>query len=269
MKPREIKAQMEGVKGIVKITSSMGLLSATKINKSSDAFKRAVLYKETLNEVLKGFLPRSSYFAENEGKKRYVIVVAGDRGLCGDYNLAVMQGVKKFLSGGYEKIFAIGQKTAEGLSDFPTEESYISFNNDDIIANSTVIAEEMLTAFDEKKCDSVYIIYTDCTSSLNMKVVAERMLPLNYDGYDNNNIIMEWSEADRNIAKSLLIAGINTALTSAIYGENYKRMVAMQSATGNGKELIEELTLQYQQKRQNDITTELNDAVTAGRSKNI
>ena len=117
--------------------------------------------------------------------------------------------------------------------------------------------------------DKVYLAYTEVESLSSHKVVIKRILPIRYVEQSEIASVITEKNVISNMLNQYVWAAIYYAIASSSLAINYKRMIAMQQSTTNGEEIIDELVLQYNHKRQESITTELVDASTSLQGKRL
>ncbi len=266
MKPREIKARIDGMNSTVKITRAMQMLATSKLSSAQNLYGAACAYCRAV-EDLTGELSISCFGAKTtQDSRRGIIIIAADRGLCGDYNNLVIQTAADVLKDGAAKCYTVGAKATAVTDNIPTARFEW---RDEVYALAEELADAVISDFDAEEVTSVTAVYTDSKSPLAACVLAEEILPLK-SGLDcGEDIIRELSDDGRGLGRLSVTAHLYKLLTSSFLSENFKRMSAMQTATQNGEKMLAELNVAYQQKRQGDITAELTDAATSARSKKL
>lgn len=281
---REIKTKISSVKSTQQITSAMQMVSTVKLAKAQKVTERFRPYQEKISELLTNFLTSeenaSSEFEEKREVKRVAIVVfSGNMSLCGSFNNNV---IKEFAKVTNElshlpheniEVYAIGKKIAQAVKKLgfkPTLQS-------DELANmpnyedTAKIADELMKKFKEKKLDKVIVIYHHFRSKGSQILTRETVLPLALDKIkeEKNDAHIDYIvEPDKKTILAELIPQvvklkIYSALLESHTSEHAARSVAMQGATDNADDLLEELSLIYNKSRQQSITNELLDIIGA------
>jgi F-type H+-transporting ATPase subunit gamma len=288
---KEIKRRLRSVKNTQKITYAMKLVSAAKLRKVQEAVVNSREYTKELNGLLSQIskaldgsqISHPLLERRSSIKKVGLLVIGGQRGLCGGYNTNVNKKCQSF----------IAEKSAEGLEIYsclvgkkPAEyfrrrgHRYAEAFED--LPESTAawpiqqIAEDLATRFSSGELDQVYVVYTRFRSAISQQVQLEQLLPLDagFSGAVHSEVT---ASDDSNSSATIFepsIASVFSALMPRILGskirqhaldakasETAARMTAMDSATKNAKQLSRKLELQHNKIRQARITSELLDII--------
>ncbi len=284
---KEIRRRIKSVSNTKQITRAMKLVSAAKLRRAQDAAQGGRSFSKRLGSVMDqvvAALPAdfSHPLLEQRDKvgSRGVVLIAGERGLCGAYNTNVF---KAFAAqdGGSEipnRILAIGKRSAE-FARRKKAEQIGSYEGLPEHAGEWPIAEmvaELIKSFVSGECDEVVVYYTEFVSAMTQEVRREVLLPFSNDSNDSEGEIEEASAKfdprPEEIIEKLVPLLVQTKLTQAALeskaSEHAARMTAMDSATRNADELIDKLRLFYNRARQTAITTELIDIVGGAEAAN-
>ena len=278
-----IKKRIFSVQSTKKIMKAMNLVAASKLQKVKsrlDGIRPMFENLTTVMDAIKAGLG-SEYdliFTEKrEVKNIAYIVLTGDRGLCGGYNINVSKEALACIEsnkGKQEKIIALGSKGAD----------YFRRRNKEIIQRSAcaseacafldaeALANYVTSLYTSKKVDEVYIIYTHFDSILAHVPHIVRLLPLRTNtsdsgaesGYASLPMIYDpdvETFIDQTVPMFLSIS-IYSAMLESTVCELASRMTSMDSATRNAEEIIEDLTLEFNRKRQGLITQEITEIVS-------
>lgn len=294
---RDIQRRLKSVRNIKKITRAMELVAASKMRKSVTRVLASRPYADAAWYVAMNMVPTvdtSSHplLEERPVKRACVVVVSSNRGLCGAYNMNVVQKaleliVKEKWGQGVEIDFItfgkIGAKILLSagkhiVSDYPKSDISAS------IAEILPISREIIGGFISKKYDEVCIAYTDYHSSLKQVPHIRHILPLvkpsRYLGrvreeriaeepvMDVSEFLFEPSRnevLDRLLPRLIELQVFQTVLESEA-SEHSARMMAMQSATDAAGDMMDALILAYNQARQASITAELAEITIAGQA---
>ena len=256
MKGQEIKRRMNGVKETVKITKAMQMIAVSKMYKTQQNFENSKKFlsevKNSVSLLMNPSVSRHPYCVNHKGDRIAYIVISGDKGFCGDYNL-------------------IGKTAADFFNKRGMDVSnlYVHLLQNPLPFDAQVVTDDMLQGFVEEKIDKLYLVYTDTHSLSVQQVAIKKMLPIDFVPQDKDTPIIN---KDKDISPFLyqyVWSEILHALNSASLAINYKTMITMQQATSNGMDMLKQLQLDYNHKRQENITTELLDIATSQQGKRI
>ena len=284
---KEIKRRIKLVKTTSQITRAMELVAATKMRKAEHDAKGTDPYSNHGRKILRALLAHtedtdvvSPFLQTNESGKILALVITPDRGLCGSMSTAIMRETLSVLSK-FEKddldLMTIGKRGQDVLR----RKGY------NIIATATHLdwkpkifdvrpfAKIALDGYASKKYRRVYLIFTDYISSTSQKPIIRWLFPfsaeesegLSLRARNKSQVKQEqnwkylYEPSPRHIIpviiRNLVEMEIYQALLDSNASEHSSRMIAMHSATQNAKELINDLSLSYNQMRQESITREL------------
>ena len=277
-----------------KITSAMMMVSSAKQKKAERVIQHLRPYERTLQRILQPLLNGQegeelpSPFMEKRPVKRVAIVAfSSNTGLAGRFNDAVAEKLKEtindYRSLGKENIllYLVGEKVAKAARGmgYETGRDYASIADKPSYIETRRVAKELMKLFLNKKIDRVEVIYHRFQSMRAQVLTRELFLPIDFTSLekeaakstpiDNVEYILEPDKdsllADL-IPKALQMKLFATHVDS-VTSEHAARVTAMQIATDNADDLVEELTLEYNKLRQQSITNELLDIMggTIGR----
>ena len=281
---KEVKTRINSVQSTRKITSAMKMVASAKLHKAQGAIENMLPYQRKLNKILTNFLsadlPVESPFCVERPVKRVAIVAfSSNSSLCGAFNANVLkmflQTVGEYRELGQDNIliYPVGKKIEEAvkkLGFFP-QGSYQKLADKPSYDEAAALAKLLLEIFLEKNIDRVELIYHHFKSMGVQELLRERYLPIDLSAVQNdeerggvvNDYIIEPSAAQliADLIPQVLSQKIFTAALDSNASEHAARTLAMQIATDNANELIQELTKQYNKTRQQAITNELLDIV--------
>ncbi len=278
---RDIKKRIESVKKTGKITKAMKMVSAAKLKKAQDATTKMRIYYDNMKELIESTLSDitiSHPLLEKRGRRAVeLIIFTGDRGLCGAFNTNVVKEAERFIAPMKRdninvSVNTIGKKARDyfirrGVSprnsifDLPKELHY-SFVKE--------ISTDIIQNYYEEMFDEVLLIYSEFKSILSQPVISKKLLPLEIleisaevENRETPDFIFEPQR--KVLLNKVLPDFIETILYMAILesrtSEEATRMVAMENATKNTEEMVDNLTLEFNKARQASITAELMDIV--------
>lgn len=281
---REIKGRIGSTKKMSQITSAMHMVSNSKLRRAEENATSFHAYREKLQEAVQAIATGDTaadhpMLEDRPVKRTGYVVITADSGLAGPYNANVL----KKLTGeikerhnndpdfydilvigkmGYEFLTARGYNVSKyrtGLADQPD------------FSSVKEITHEAVNSFIDEDIDELFIIYNEFINVLEQKVRADKLLPLTESDLEENraedSTLTNYEfEPDKD---SLLAVILPQYAESLIYGslleakasEHAARMTAMKAATDNAKELIDELSLEYNRARQAAITQEITEIV--------
>lgn len=281
---KEVKTRINSVQSTRKITSAMKMVASAKLHKAQAAIGNMLPYQKKLNKILTNFLsadlPVESPFCVERPVKRVAIVAfSSNSSLCGAFNANVLkmflQTVGEYRELGQDNIliYPVGKKIEEAvkkLGFFP-QGSYQKLADKPSYNEAAALAKLLMELFLEKNIDRVELIYHHFKSMGVQELLRERYLPIDFSAVQNdeerggvvNDYIIEPSAAQliADLIPQVLSQKIFTAALDSNASEHAARTLAMQIATDNANELIQELTKQYNKTRQQAITNELLDIV--------
>ena len=288
---KEVKNRINSVKSTRQITSAMKMVASAKLHKAQGQIENTYPYQQKLNEILTNFLGTDvtveSPYTETRPVARVAIAVfSSNSSLCGAFNSNVVKMLERTLeeysSLGKENIllYPVGKKVEEAVKKlgYTPQGSYQAMADKPTYTEAYQLAEQLMALYAEKAVDRVVLIYHHFKSMGSQVLLKENYLPLDLeqmamqvamhpDKKDmaayNNDYIVEPSvgELIAELLPKVLCQKIFTVLEDSNASEHAARMLAMQAATDNANELIQDLTLQYNKTRQQAITNELLDII--------
>ena len=289
---KEVKTRINSVKSTRKITSAMKMVASAKLHKAQGAIENMLPYQKKLNKILTNFLSadlpiESPYVQEREVKRVAIVVFSSNTSLCGAFNANVikmmMQTIGEFRTLGQDNIliFPVGKKVDEAAKrmGFKPQEVSPTLSDKPTYQEAAELAHRLMDLYVAGEVDRVEIIYHHFKSMGVQILLRETYLPINLtnvvseEDRENKEEVQENEIANDYIiepnAEELIASLIPTVLSQKIFtaavdsnaSEHAARTLAMQVATDNANELIQDLTKQYNKSRQQAITNELLDIV--------
>lgn len=280
---QQIKRRIGSVKNTKQITKAMQLVAASKLRHAQEAVVRPRAYAELAREILTRLRQMSAddteyhLFSERPVKKRLIIAITSDLGLAGAYDANVLRTLvteaqADKAQGIRTGVVAIGRKAAQAASHIAgidVEAVYTKMPDKPTADELRPILSSVVGLYADGLVDQVDIIFTKFISSISQEIQLQRLLPA---GFEEANLDDELAHADvepspeallKAAALRLLESQIYQAFLEAIASEQSMRMLAMKNATDNASDLIDDLTLVYNNARQAAITQELAE-ITGG-----
>jgi F-type H+-transporting ATPase subunit gamma len=270
-----VKHRIKSVSNTKQITKAMQLVAASKLRKAQEAAVGPKQFIATAKELLASLAWHpdalsNQLFRETRSDNVLTLVISSDRGLAGAYNSNVLRELTQHLQNtkGQNHVITIGKYASRFVSRLKNINSIGAYELD--TANlDTEIVQPVLAAlvaeYNSGNYGSVYVIYTDFISTVKQEVRLEKMFPIAKSGVAVSDRSFEPSaEVIFDVAiKRTLEAQILQFLLESRASEQASRMLAMKNATDNANELIDDLTLEYNNARQAKITQELAE-ISAG-----
>jgi F-type H+-transporting ATPase subunit gamma len=276
---REIKGRITSITSTRKITSAMKMVASAKLHKAQGMLRNIFAYADSLHHIMDSLLSGdfASPLGENRTVRRAAVVVfSSDNALCGAFNANTIRELQKTLAAYRNRnatasLYTVGKKVFdfarnEGLDVVRHYEKLTDASSYDLLA---ALTDELTGRFATGDVDRVDLIYHRFKSVGSQRLVCETLLPLAPPAV---------ADADTPTAVEYILEPDHAALMAALIPQNLKlqlyaallhsnasehavRMIAMQTATDNADELIDELTIAYNKSRQQAITSELLDIV--------
>ena len=274
---RDIKRQISSVENTKKITRAMKMVASAKLQKAQDRAESAKPFFHKTKQTLAGITGGDSQDSHPLMEKREVekvgyVVITGDRGLCGPYNNKVIKKVEQLTADRDEDValFAVGNQGQRHFdrNGYEIISEYLDVPDKPGFVVAENIAREVMELYQEEMLDEVNIVYTDFESVLTHHVETIKLFPIEppepEEGSENMSKYLYEPSAGAVLGSVLPQYVTNIlfgALLQAKASEFASRMTAMDSATENAEEMIEDLTLSYNRARQAAITQELTEIV--------
>ena len=268
-----IKRRIKSVTNTKKITRAMGLVATAKLRKTRARLvvnsKFTLKFNETMNDIMKRHTGENIYKNGNGSNKNLYIVLTSDTGLCGGFNSTVMLKTKEIFDGDKNNSILIvaGQKgkTFFKKLDFETAAEYVDLPDLPGLKDGRIIAEKALSLFNDGKVGTVNLIYTKFNSILRQTVLVEKLLPLEHSDEERNETYIRFEEGENELLSSLmpqyLTQKILNFMINSKASEQGARMTAMDGATKNANDILDNLYLSYNRVRQGAITQEISEIV--------
>ncbi len=278
--PRDIRRRIKSVKNTSQITKAMQMVAASKMRRAQQSALAARPYAALMNEVLGNVTAYVGDFAhplmeQREVRKRCVILVSTDKGLCGALNSNLMREAAKF-DRDTTVFVAAGRKGAQFIGRTRRQlSSEFTYKDAPLFGEARAISKFVRDLFLKGDVDRVDVLFTNFISTLSQKPELRQLLPIGeikpvsagipHQGEDAK--LMQgateflFEPGADHVLGALLPHSLNFQiyhiLLEAKASEQSARMVAMKNATDNANQLIKDLTIEYNKLRQANITKEL------------
>ncbi len=282
---KDLKTRIESVKSTRKITKAMQMVAAAKLRRAQESAEAARPYAVQMNAVLgnlaKGAAnsPTAPRLLAGTGKDavHLLVVATSERGLCGGFNSSIVKMARAharalLAAGKIVKIITVGKKGREQLK---REYGDIMLRHVDMsevknvgYVNAKDVSEDVLTRFDAGEFDVATIFFNRFKNVVEQIPTAQQLIPAVFADADSNDVAPSYDyEPDEDeILASLLPRSLTTQVFTALLengaSEQGARMSAMDNATRNAGDMIDNLTIQFNRSRQAAITNELIEIIS-------
>ncbi|WP_414151102.1 ATP synthase F1 subunit gamma [Acetobacterium carbinolicum] len=284
---QDIKRRIKSVNSTKQITHAMELVASAKLRKSRELAEGRRPYFEAMIEsmgriVEKSGNTRNIYMKQREVKKVAYIVITGDKGLAGGYNVNVAKLVEDHVANKEDAvIYTVGSRGRDHFRNryYDIQGEYLGISERPTFFNAKEITGVVMEGFKNGDYDEVYIAYTKFVSTIAQHAQLMKLLPISAEDLkpEKKDIAGEVAVIDSELTimayepepEELLGLLIPNFVSSTVYGsmiesaasEQGARRTAMESATTNANEMIDGLTLKYNRVRQAAITQEISEIV--------
>jgi F-type H+-transporting ATPase subunit gamma len=283
---RDIRRRIKSVKNTAQITKAMQMVAASKMRKAQQAALAGRPYATLMNDVLAEVTYHAGDFThplmeKREGDKRAIILVSTDKGLCGALNSNLMREAAKFDKASSIYITA-GRKGSQFIARTKRQlAAEFTYKDAPLFSEARAISKFARDLFLKGEVERVDILFTNFISTLNQKPEVFPLLPVGQikgvvagvHGHAMEEKLLKgateflFEPSVEDVFGALLPHYLNfqvyQILLEAKASEHSSRMVAMKNATDNAKQLIKDLTLEYNKLRQANITRELLEITSA------
>ena len=283
---KDLRNRIDSVKSTKKITQAMKMVAASKLKKAQNLAEKSRNYSAGIEDIVRKILLSEENLdhpltgtSEKEINKSLVIVVSSDRGLCGGLNTNLIKKTKLLVKDLESQnknvtIVCIGKKGYDALSlyyenNFNYNFKFINITDIDYTSLQS-LGNDIIKNFSKGNFNECYVLYNFFKSVISQEVKIERILPYkksNYEIKENENDIYFEFEPDveqvlsKILPKNFVVQVYKTILESRA-SEQGARMTAMDNATRNAGEMIDNLSLKYNRQRQAMITKELIEIIS-------
>ena len=285
---KELKSRITGISNIAQITSAMEMVATTKLKRLQDRASASRPYADKIQEMvgmlagMTGEADASPLMAARDVRKTGLILISGDKGLCGSYNSNVFKALQEKiaeLEDREKSLFVFGKKgqiyaRTRGL---PVSYTYDGLLEKITYAGAQEVARNIRSRFLAGEVDEIHLVYTRFVSTVVQKTVVQKILPIAKEDLVSEDVSEEERGAGQKSVNFLLEPSpeavfehllpkfveikIYSALMESLASEYASRRVAMKAATDASNDMIKSLTKQYNRARQETITKELLEVV--------
>jgi F-type H+-transporting ATPase subunit gamma len=284
----DLRRRIRAVKSTQQITKAMKMIAASRLKRAQDRVIAARPFAQRMLAVLNGLVSRVESDAhpllqQPKGDARpLLIVITGDRGLSGSFNSNVIKAASTFIKDSRDREIALGLIGRKGRDFFRRRGFEVRHEAVGIFQrlsfdDAAEIANMAIEQFTSGKASSVYLVYNEFKSVMTQRIVVERLLPIprleegssvspKPTGEGGYNVDYLYEPAPEEIFKDLLPRHVQVQVYRALLESNAAffaaQMTAMDAATRNSADMIENLTLYMNKVRQAAITREIIEVVS-------
>ncbi|HXI04698.1 MAG TPA: ATP synthase F1 subunit gamma [Candidatus Saccharimonadales bacterium] len=278
---RDIRRRIRSVRNTQQVTRAMKIVAAARLRRAQERILATRPYAIQMNEVLSSLAsranPESHPLLADRGEERVeLIVVTADKGFCGGFNTNIIKRAQQFLRENGDRVKSLHLVGKKGADHFGKLGYEISGRHIDVFrkveySHAARIAGHVIERFLGGSLDAVHVVYNQFKSVIQQQVVVERLLPIERleSKEPPQDYIYEPGPLelfDRLLPRHVEYKVLRALLESAA-AEFAARMSAMDTATRNAGDLIQELTLNMNRVRQASITSEIIEVVSGAQAQ--
>jgi F-type H+-transporting ATPase subunit gamma len=284
---KDIKKRIGTVKNTQQITKAMKMVSAAKLRRAQEAVVAARPYADKMADVLSSLALREDadshpLLAERGKGKALIVLITGDRGLCGGFNTNISKAAERFIrekGEGFEsyELLIVGRKGNDYLKRRAGLE--IAKVHENLVGSGQVsypigalLGQEVIDLYRNGDYDGVFLVYNAFQSAMTQVQTVTQLLPIVPKEVEEGAQVSDYiyepnaTEVLEEILPKHIEVQIFRSLLESSASEHGARMTAMDSASKNASEMIGKLTLQYNRARQASITKELLEIISGAES---
>ena len=293
---KELKTRISSVKSTQKITSAMKMVAASRLKRAQEAAEAARPYAERMERMIASVMESQQsiqsapkLLAGNSSDETYLfVIITSDRGLCGGFNSSIVREVRNrirdLLSAGKTvKLLCVGRKGRDQLkSEFAASivNSYEGIGRSGVkFSEAEDLTSDLIEMFEADEFDICTVVYNKFVSVITQMVTSQQIIPVDLVGLEPGSeedeglsmkekpsVMYEYEPSEQEILTELLPSNLKIqvfrALLESSASEHGARMSAMDNATRNAGEMIDDLTLTFNRSRQAKITSELIEIIS-------
>ena len=281
---QDIKRRIRSVSSTERITNSMKLVSAGKLRKAKAIFEKtnenSHFITNTIQELFNSGseIPQEYLAGNREIKTTLYIVITSGRGLCGGFNTNIIREAQREINKDWEPpvIVAVGSKGKEYFEKrgYNVHSSYLAPPESISFLETKELSKPILEMYDNKEIDEVILIYTSFISTMEQEVKNETILPFQVEKdpeFMTVSKFVEYEPSVEAVFNYLVPKFVETKIYSAVVEsatcEHAARRMAMENATDNAREMLDDLNLNYNRARQSAITDEIIEIVAGSEAQ--
>lgn len=274
---RDIKRRIRGISNTRQITKAMELVSSAKLRKARERLVKSRPYYNTVYENIQQVLKETKnlnhpYLKVRDGDRAIYIVIAADRGLAGGFNSNINRLVEHEIRDKKDNVslITVGLKGRDYFKrrGYDVMGEFLHITEEPSFSHARSIGNMVMEMYEKEEVDKVYIAYTEFETTISQKPKLLKLLP--NDGFKESQgektAIIEFEPSSDEVLDYLIPKYIQSVIYGALIesscSQQGARRTAMESATDNAEEMIDELQLSYNRARQAAITAEISEIVS-------
>ncbi len=280
----DFRRRIRTIKNMQQITRAMKFVAAAKLRRAQENALAARPYAKQMANLMRSAMgrienPTHLLMARRPERRVRLLVLTGDKGLCGAFNTNVLRRALQFVRENADKsldVVPVGKKGRDGLRrrTVPLGEEYVGVFLRLEFRHAKEIAGKLIASYSAGEIDAVYVVYNEFKSVLSQKLRVDKLLPIDPEeiaetaghGRAGSNVDYIYEQPPQDLLNKLMPRFVETQvyryLLESSAAEFAARMTAMDAATNNAGELIEKLTLHMNKVRQAAITKEIIEVVS-------
>jgi len=286
----DIKRRIRSVKNTQQITRAMKFVAAARLRRAQERAFAARPYARAISRLVRSAAVRvpedaHALLRRREEKRLLLLTVSGERGLCGAFNANVIRRTLEFLREHAQEnpvLIVLGRKIRDAMRKqrWKIVAEHVDITARPDLASAAEITKDVISLYESGEVDAVYLVFNEFKSVLTQNLKLEKLLPIEPDpalaGEDaaaqSSEMPVEYlyeqppAELFGRLLPRYVQVQIFRALAESAAAEHAARMTAMDSATNNARELIDQLTLYMNKVRQAAITKEIIEVVSGAAS---
>jgi F-type H+-transporting ATPase subunit gamma len=278
----DLKRRIRSVKNTQQITRAMKFVAAARLRRAQEKAFSVRHYTRALTRVVRSAVLRAPENAHpllvrRPEERVLLLVVSGERGLCGAFNANVVRRAVEFLKSRPTQklsVFALGRKSRDAMRKqrWTVAAEYVDITTRADRAQAGEIARKATALYEADEIDAVYVVFNEFKSVLAQTLTLEKILPIEPEPVPADEVQVEYlyeqprAELFGQLVPKYVEMQLFRALAESAASEHAARMTAMDSATNNAKDLIDQLTLYMNKVRQAAITKEIIEVVSGAAS---
>jgi F-type H+-transporting ATPase subunit gamma len=284
---KDISRQIKSVKNTQKTTKAMKLVSSAKLRRTQQLSEQAKSYALKINDVLSDISHRVSHMHDDENTDRAfipnenpktvdIVFVTADKGLCGGFNMTTIKMVRNLISeytdkGSTVRLRAAGRKGIDyfNFQGVDLHDSEVGLTSAPTYDKASDFITNAFEDFNNGITDKVILVYNGFLNMLSQELRVKTLLPITLTEtpeHDGSSILEIEPDDDEEILNELTAKYVDFnmyySLIDSLAAEHSARMQAMDNATNNAKEKVNDLTVEFNKARQAAITTELIEIIS-------
>ncbi|MGN0244212.1 MAG: ATP synthase F1 subunit gamma [Lachnospiraceae bacterium] len=273
---RDIKRRRDSISSTGQITKAMKLVSTVKLQKARKQAEDAKPFFEMTYQTVVSILSKAqnvmgTYRQATPSDKKAVVVVTSNRGLAGGYNNNIVKLVTQNFAKEESFVYAVGRKGLSSLerAGYEIAGDFSEAVNEPLYDDAIQLSRQLLTAYESRTIGEIWVVYTSFKNTVVHEPKMIKLFPIDKDSMEmeqeKDSVPMNFEPEPEEVLDLIIPKYITSVLYGAfvesVASENGARMQAMDSATSNAEEMIDELSLQYNRARQSSITQELTEII--------